>query len=255
VGQFKFECCPLVQEISSLWSTTCPALEVVYRCVCLLRVQCCKFISLSFLWGRLCSTLPHHCLCFNTVHCLIFSFAGQFSFGCCSLAQEMSSVIHYLPCFGEWLITTHFVFTAFPCLFTDSLALRLALCLSPFLWCSFSIPPLCSPCLITVCSLLFSFVGGRAQSAQGLCWIMFPGVDKGFCMVRGTHLFVLSNDMQASLELAVVRNGTKFSQCNVVWEGFPWARSSRYRKFDSGWFFISKCGSNILYFFFSDKIL
>jgi hypothetical protein len=49
-----------------------------------------------------------------------------------------------------------------------------------------------------------------------------------------THLFVLSNDEQAGLELAVaeaskvvmavvataVRNGSKFSQCIVVWGGF-----------------------------------
>jgi hypothetical protein len=38
------------------------------------------------------------------VCCLFFSFVGQFGFGCCSLAQEMSFVILYLPCFGEWLI-------------------------------------------------------------------------------------------------------------------------------------------------------
>jgi hypothetical protein len=35
---------------------------------------------------------------------LFFSFAGQFGFGCCSLAQEIVFVIHSLPCFGEWFI-------------------------------------------------------------------------------------------------------------------------------------------------------
>jgi hypothetical protein len=30
-----------------------------------------------------------------------FQFVGQFNFGCCSLAQEMISVIHFLLCFGE----------------------------------------------------------------------------------------------------------------------------------------------------------
>jgi hypothetical protein len=44
-------------------------------------------------------------------------------------------------------------------------------------------------------------------------------------MVHGVHLFVLSIDMQASLELAVVvaglaRNGANFSQCSMVWDGF-----------------------------------
>jgi hypothetical protein len=45
-----------------------------------------------------------------TVHarllaCLFYRFVGQFSFGCFSLAQEISSMIHYLPGFVEWLIT------------------------------------------------------------------------------------------------------------------------------------------------------
>jgi hypothetical protein len=36
-------------------------------------------------------------------------------------------------------------------------------------------------------------------------------------MVCGAHLFVLSIDTQAGLELvAVVRNGAKFSQCDVA---------------------------------------
>jgi hypothetical protein len=49
--------------------------------------------------------------------------------------------------------------------------------------------------------------------------------------VCSAHLSVLSSDAQAGLELAVVvvaavRNGSKFSQCNVVWRSFPRARSS-----------------------------
>jgi hypothetical protein len=35
---------------------------------------------------------------------LFFIFAGQFGFGCCSLAQGMSSVIHYMPYFGGGLL-------------------------------------------------------------------------------------------------------------------------------------------------------
>jgi hypothetical protein len=69
---------------------------------------------IPFLWGRF-FYLPPLLSCFITVHCLFFNFAGQFSFGCFSLAQEMSSVIHYLPCFGEWIIACLLsVFTAFP---------------------------------------------------------------------------------------------------------------------------------------------
>jgi hypothetical protein len=77
---------------------------------------------------------------------------------------------------------------------------------------------------------------------------MFPGVDGVFHIVRGAHLFGLSIDNQAGLELeavvvvvaaAAVRNGSKFSQCNVVWRGFPWARRSECQKFEFGWYFIS----------------
>jgi hypothetical protein len=65
---------------------------------------------------------------------------------------------------------------------------------------------------------------GAYQSAQGLC-LFIPGVAGVFCVVCSAHLFVLSNDMQADLEpaevadvvvVAAVRNGSKFSQCNVV---------------------------------------
>jgi hypothetical protein len=56
-------------------------------------------------------------------------------------------------------------------------------------------------------------------------------------MVHGAHLFVLSNGRQAGLEpeaaaavvavaAAVVRNGSKFSQCNIAWGGFPWDTGS-----------------------------
>jgi hypothetical protein len=57
-------------------------------------------------------------------------------------------------------------------------------------------------------------------------------------MVHGAHLFVLPIDVQAGLEPAAVagavavRNGIKFSECNVVWGGFPWDRGSGCGKFD-----------------------
>jgi hypothetical protein len=35
------------------------------------------------------------------------------------------------------------------------------------------------------------------------------------------------------------RNGTKFSQCNMVWGGFPQARDSGCLRFDSDGYFIS----------------
>jgi hypothetical protein len=56
---------------------------------------------------------PLCCQCVVMVFCLLFSFAGQFGFGCCSLSQEMSSVILSLPCFREWLITCLLAFPVF----------------------------------------------------------------------------------------------------------------------------------------------
>jgi hypothetical protein len=69
-------------------------------------------------------------------------------------------------------------------------------------------------------------------------------------VVCGAHLLVLSNDVQAGLEpvamvvvvvavAAAVRNGSKFSQCNVVFGGFPQSKDSGCQKFDSGWRSIS----------------
>jgi hypothetical protein len=186
------------------------------------------------------------------------SKVGQFNFECCPLAQEISSVIHYLPCFGGALSLCLFIKSSvlgfysfaspplsrqvqfstsrtplsvldysllfvfqfcgkvqfwvllsesgdhlcdlfpallwsglspaccqsllpFLCLFTDSLVLSLAPCPSPFFWCSFSVPPTLSTLYVwlkfIVChSVLF----GGTQSTQGLCWFVFPGVDRGF---------------------------------------------------------------------------
>jgi hypothetical protein len=39
------------------------------------------------------------------VCCLFYKFVELFVFECCSLVQEMSFVVHYLPCFRQWLIT------------------------------------------------------------------------------------------------------------------------------------------------------
>jgi hypothetical protein len=47
------------------------------------------------------------CQCVQMVCCLFFSFAGQFGFGCSSLAQEMSPVICYYPALGSGLSPTH----------------------------------------------------------------------------------------------------------------------------------------------------
>jgi hypothetical protein len=74
----------------------------------------------------------------------------------------------------------------------------------------------------------------------------------------GAHLFGLSNVSQAGLEPAVATKVAvavlKFSQCNVLWGGFLWARHSVCQRFDSGWCFVSvKCGSNVSGRFWSHR--
>jgi hypothetical protein len=67
------------------------------------------------------------------VCCLFFNFAGLFDFGCCSLAQEMSFLNHYLPYFKQQLIT-HLLLALLPFqhLFTESPHRDLLLAPPPF---------------------------------------------------------------------------------------------------------------------------
>jgi hypothetical protein len=131
VWQFKFKIFPQVWEISS----------VVHFLSCFGGgFLLCLFTGISMLGTYFFAPSPFPCgrvsvlsvlpcsQCVMMVHCLFFNFAGQFDFGCCSLAQEMSSVIHYLPCFREWPITCQVLaFLPFWHLFTDSLCLDLLL--------------------------------------------------------------------------------------------------------------------------------
>jgi hypothetical protein len=128
----------------------------------------------------LCSTCPLHSPCFITVCCLFFSFVGKFGFGCCSLAQVIISVIHYLPCLGSVLLPTHSQSSLhFLCLFTDSLAAKISSLPLPLSPVQFQhATPLLS--MFDYTSLfVIQFCWGD-QSAQGLCWFVYPGVDRGF---------------------------------------------------------------------------
>jgi hypothetical protein len=68
--------------------------------------------------------------------------------------------------------------------------------------------------------------------------LVYPGC--GWEVPHGAHLFVLLNDSWAGLEpatavaavvmvvVAEVRNGPKFSQCNMLSGSFPLARDSGF---------------------------
>jgi hypothetical protein len=124
MGQFKFECCPQVQEISSVVYYL-PALEVAFQCACLLGLPVLGgyfFAPPLFSGAHSVFHQPHLLsVCYESL-LFVFSFPGQFGGGCCSLAQEMSSVICYLPCFRDWLIACLLLACLpFQFLFTDSL--------------------------------------------------------------------------------------------------------------------------------------
>jgi hypothetical protein len=97
--------------------------------------------------------------------CLVSSSpseVGQFSFECCPLVQEISFATTTCPALGGGLLPIPTL--SLPCLSCVQV--------------EHSIHPFCCPCLITVCYVFFSFVGGD-QSAQGLYWFMFLGVGTG----------------------------------------------------------------------------
>jgi hypothetical protein len=89
---------------SVLKSTSCSALKVAFHWAYLLVAY--FFASFPFSGARSGIHQPAPCCqCVVMVHCLFFNFAEPFDFRCCLLAQEMSFVVHYLPCFRQWLIT------------------------------------------------------------------------------------------------------------------------------------------------------
>jgi hypothetical protein len=80
------------------------------------------FLCLSpFLWGKVSdsSASPQLSPCCDGL-LLVFQFAVLFDFGCCSLAQKMSFVDHYLPYFRQWFIIGPLLaFLPFQPLFTE----------------------------------------------------------------------------------------------------------------------------------------
>jgi hypothetical protein len=89
---------------SALWPTSCPTLELGFRCVGLLGAFFCALPPFSGARSEIHQPAP----CYQRVMLvcwLVFNFSTLFDFGCCSLAQEMNFVDHYLPYFRQWLIT------------------------------------------------------------------------------------------------------------------------------------------------------
>jgi hypothetical protein len=110
--------------------------------------------------------------------------------------------------------------------------------------CAFSFPPLplCASFQFAVyCSVFLGCVW--CQSAQGVM-LVYPGMAGGIPRDTWRSLVWSANVSQAALEPAAA--AYLFSECNVAWRSFLWARGSGCWSFDSPWCFISaKCGSSI----------
>jgi hypothetical protein len=135
--------------------------------------------------------LPHCCQGFMMVHSLVFNFAAQFVFGCCSLAQEMSSVILCLLCFGKWVVahcSRPSCLSHVCLLIVQAKIMSLPLPHSPVLF------QLSSPlyCCTRLHSLFIVQFFCRGQSAQGLCWL-FPGCLGYFHVTHDIYLYGLYN--------------------------------------------------------------
>jgi hypothetical protein len=101
---------------------------------------------------------------------IIFQFCSAFDFGCCSLAQEMSFVDHYLPSLFQ-AVTYHPPTvgpSAFPAFVYCKFTWRSTPCPNPLLRCTFSNSVLLLCVNFQFLFIVqFFFLQGGCQSAQG----------------------------------------------------------------------------------------
>jgi hypothetical protein len=149
----------------------------------------------------------------------VFNFVELFDFGCCSLAQEMTFVVHYLPYFRQWLITHPVsVLLPFHALFTTISHSYQLLAPVPFsgVLSATLPPPLCASfqflvyCTFFFFCMGFSTASGYASLSQG--WL------GEYHVILGAYLFGLLNVSQAGLEVA---SGSAAAICflSVMWCG------------------------------------
>jgi hypothetical protein len=222
---------------SALWPTNHPALELGFLCVDLLGACFFALTPFSGAKSEICQPALY-CQCVMLVCWLFFNFATSFDFGCCSLAQKMSFVDHYLPYFRQRL-TTHPLLACLPfqTLFTVSLCAYQLLAPHSFSGALRAPHSLC--CMFLFSSSFISvvlFFQGRGQSVQG-AMVVYP---RGSCGNTVCHLFphLLVCISQAGLEPASGSTGALlFSQCNVPWKRFVWGWGFSVWSFDSSWWF------------------
>jgi hypothetical protein len=183
------------------------------------------------LWGKISdlSAGPLLSACCDSL-LIVFQFAVFFEFGCCSLAQEMRFLNHYLPYFRQWHITCLLsTLLPFHPLFTESS--HADQLLAPLLFSGALITPHTLCCVLVFSSLFIVQDFLRVCVGGSVCPGGYSGLSQGwlgeYCMMLGTHLLGMLNISQAGLKAAYCSVGALlFSQCNVAWRSFVWVRGS-----------------------------
>jgi hypothetical protein len=127
------------------------------------------------------------------VYWLFFNFVALFIFGCCSLAQEISFVDHYLPYFRQSIspaLCQHFCLSNL-CLLKVPMEIR-SLPLPLLRWAYSTLAPLLHfPFQFLIyCSGFFFFLQGEGSVCPG----SYAGLSQGwlweYCVMLGAHLLV-----------------------------------------------------------------
>jgi hypothetical protein len=142
---------------------------------------------------------------------------------CDPLPALLQGVAYHLPT----------VFLSFQHLFTDILHRDELLASPPF---PVQFQRSCPFCCALDYSLLFIvqgfFLGGDSVCPGGCAGLSWGWLVE-YCVMLGAHLFGLPNVSQARLEPAAAAAAYLFSQYNIAWRSFPWARDSGCTSFDS----------------------
>jgi hypothetical protein len=151
----------------------------------------------------------------------------MFDFECCSLAQEISFVDHYLLYFRQWFITCLLsALLPFQSLFTESLCGVQLLALPPFSSVLTASHPLCCVLVLSSLFILFFFVVCLVSLPRRLCWFI-PWVAGGIPCDAWCSPAGLLHVSQAGLEPASGGMGALLlSQCSMVWRSFVQVRGS-----------------------------
>jgi hypothetical protein len=141
--------------------------------------------------------------------------------------------------------------SAFPAFVYWKFTWRSAPCSSPLLPCAFSnsIPLLCLRfqflvyssvfCLFVFWFFFFFFLLGSGGQSVQEAMLVYPRCGWENSVMLGAHLLVCWMSPKQVWSRCLAAGVLLFSQCDMAWRIFPWARGSGCWSFDSPWCFIS----------------